>query len=59
MDQAFELYLHALDGRCRHQVIACENTEQVMQKARELLDAPDVELVEVRQAGVHLFSVSR
>jgi hypothetical protein len=59
MHKAYELYLQEVDGRRRLHMYACDSTEQVMQKARDLLDEHGLESVEVRVDGVHLFSVTR
>lgn len=59
MHRAFELYLQERDGRRRLELYACDTTEQVMQKAREVLDEEDLEAVDVQQAGEHLFTVTR
>lgn len=57
--QAYELYLQHLDGRRGVEVIACQNTEEAMQRARELLDERDLDSVEVHLGGDYLFSVGR
>ncbi len=59
MHRAYELILQDKNGRSRLHVYAADSTEQVMQKARELLDAEDLESVEVRVDDAHLFSVTR
>ena len=59
MHRAYELELRDKDGRRRLHVYACDSTEQVMQKARDLLDEEDLDSVEVQVDGVHLFSVTR
>jgi hypothetical protein len=58
MLQTYELYLQHSDGRTGVEVIACQNTEQAMQRAREVLDEQELASVEVRLGGDHLFSVS-
>ena len=59
MHRAYELYLEDKDGQRRLHLYACDSTEQVMQKARDLLDDEDLQAVDVQVAGVHLFSVTR
>lgn len=59
MHRAYELILHDKNGHSRLHVYAADSTEQVMQQARDLLDADDLESVEVKVDGSHLFSVTR
>lgn len=59
MHQAYELLLQEKDGRRRQHLFAADSTEKVMEKARELLDSEDLESVEVKVDGTHLFSVTR
>ena len=59
MHRAYELHLLDKDGQRRLHLFACESTDQVMQKAREILDEEDLEAVDVQVAGVNLFSVTR
>jgi hypothetical protein len=61
MYQTYELYLreHA-GGEPRFEPLTCHSAVQAMRKARDLLEADKaIASVEVRLAGVHLFTLDR
>lgn len=60
MFQTYELYLQDAVQGTRFQPVTCRTAGQVMQKARELLEADSsLDSVEVRLAGEHLFTLDR
>jgi hypothetical protein len=61
MYQTYELYVrHGPHSEPRFEPLTCQTAVQVMQKARDMLDANDgIASVEVRLAGEHLFTLQR
>ena len=61
MYQTYELYVRdAPQSQPQFRPLTCKTAVQVMQKARDLLEAePEVASVEVRLAGEHLFTLER
>jgi hypothetical protein len=58
MHRTYEFHVRGPDGEGQWRVVTCP-AEQVMERARQLLEEPEAAEVEVREAGRHLFTMAR
>ena len=58
MHETFELYVRHREGHGRFHAVTCPRDE-IITRAKELLDRSGAEEVDVRRGGEHLFTLAR